>query len=141
MRTLVLLLPLVVTLPVYAQYPGAGRSAPFYSPYGNASGSPSSPTTISEGMLQAHNAVRSRVGVPPLIWSDQLAKVAQEWANHLLATHTFEHRPNDQFGENYTQVVWAKTRAVGCAVAADQSQEVWVCNYAPPGNYVGYRPY
>src|ERR1700739_4686501 len=55
---------------------------------------------ISRAMVQAHNAVHSRVGVPPLIWSDQLAKVAQEWANHLLATHTFTHRPNNKFAEH-----------------------------------------
>jgi pathogenesis-related protein 1 len=134
---------------------------------------------ISGAMVQAHNSVRTQVGVPPLVWSDQLASVAQEWANHLLATRTFTHRPNNQYGENlymirggsaspsevvgywadeakgydirtntctgvcghYTQIVWAKTRAVGCAVAADQYEEVWVCNYDPPGNYVGYRPY
>src|SRR4051794_13779829 len=121
-------------------------------------------------MLDAHNAVRARVGVPPLVWSDQLAEVAQDWANQLVATGGLSHRPNNRYGENiytlsggtvspaqvvdfwaaeargydirsntcrgvcghYTQVVWGKTRAVGCAVAADRRREVWVCNYDPP---------
>jgi hypothetical protein len=44
-------------------------------------------------MLQAmFDAIRARVGVPPLVWSDQLAAVAQEWANHLIATNAFSHR-------------------------------------------------
>ncbi len=42
---------------------------------------------------------------------------------------------------HYTQVVWNATREVGCAVARDPGREVWVCNYDPPGNWVGERPY
>ncbi len=42
---------------------------------------------------------------------------------------------------HYTQVVWRNTRFVGCAVALCANSEVWVCNYSPPGNVVGQRPY
>jgi pathogenesis-related protein 1 len=46
---------------------------------------------------------------------------------------------------HYTQVVWRGTRFVGCGYSTCQSQdftyEVWVCNYDPPGNYVGQTPY
>ena len=42
---------------------------------------------------------------------------------------------------HYTQIVWRDTRRVGCAVAATARSEVWVCNYDPPGNWVGKRPY
>lgn len=42
---------------------------------------------------------------------------------------------------HYTQIVWRATRYVGCAVASDLVREVWVCEYDPPGNIVGYRPY
>ena len=42
---------------------------------------------------------------------------------------------------HYTQVVWRSTTAVGCGMARCGSSEVWVCNYAPPGNWVGKRPY
>ena len=42
---------------------------------------------------------------------------------------------------HYTQVVWRNTRTVGCGMVSCGDSEVWVCNYAPPGNYVGERPY
>lgn len=42
---------------------------------------------------------------------------------------------------HYTQIVWRATRNVGCGVASDPEREIWVCEYDPPGNYVGYRPY
>jgi uncharacterized protein YkwD len=42
---------------------------------------------------------------------------------------------------HYTQIVWRTTKAVGCAVARSRGIEVWVCEYDPPGNYVGQKPY
>lgn len=43
---------------------------------------------------------------------------------------------------HYTQVVWKDSREVGCgyAVCHDGAQ-VWVCNYAPAGNFVSQKPY
>ena len=42
---------------------------------------------------------------------------------------------------HYTQLIWSDTREVGCAAARDSAREVWVCNYDPPGNWIGERPY
>lgn len=42
---------------------------------------------------------------------------------------------------HYTQIVWSTTRAVGCAFATDPRRQVWVCEYYPAGNVIGYRPY
>lgn len=42
---------------------------------------------------------------------------------------------------HYTQVVWKDTLAVGCAVPRCENSEIWVCNYDPPGNWVGEKPY
>jgi pathogenesis-related protein 1 len=44
---------------------------------------------------------------------------------------------------HYTQLVWKATTTVGCAVARceDSRDQVWVCQYQPPGNWVGKRPY
>lgn len=42
---------------------------------------------------------------------------------------------------HYTQIVWRNTKQVGCGMARNNSKEIWVCNYNPPGNYIGQKPY
>ncbi|TXH05709.1 MAG: hypothetical protein E6R07_02550 [Nevskiaceae bacterium] len=42
---------------------------------------------------------------------------------------------------HYTQLVWSRSREVGCGRAHCARGEVWVCEYAPRGNYVGVRPF
>jgi pathogenesis-related protein 1 len=51
---------------------------------------------------------------------------------------------------HYTQVVWRNSSRLGCAVQSCSTNspfmgfpnwEIWVCNYAPPGNVVGQKPY
>jgi len=139
----------------------------------------SAESPIAQDMLTAHNAIRARLKIAPLTWSDKIADQAQQWADKLLTEKQLTHRPNSPYGENlfeisgapgsagqvlnewnseardydyssnkcskvcghYTQVVWAASKQVGCAVARDSKREVWVCNYDPPGNYVGQRPY
>ena len=135
--------------------------------------------SIQREMLEAHNEVREKLGLPPLHWSAKLAGVAYNWAMTLLLNDAFLHRPRNFYGENmyeirggkigarevvanwaaeasdynlrlntcrgkcghYTQIVWRDTREVGCAVARSSFREVWVCNYDPPGNIIGRRPY
>ncbi len=136
-------------------------------------------SAVPRAMLDAHNAVRARTGVPSLAWSTALASKAQHWASTLMARGQFRHRPNTPYGENlfeisgasaspgevvntwasqarnydyrtnscrgvcghYMQVIWSDTKEVGCGVVRGRGREVWVCNYNPPGNVVGLRPY
>jgi hypothetical protein len=67
-------------------------------------------------ILNAHNKYRQEVGVPPLQWSNSLARDAQEWANYLASQGgNLEHSQNTGQGENlwggtagafsYTQMV------------------------------------
>jgi Cysteine-rich secretory protein family len=42
---------------------------------------------------------------------------------------------------HYTQMVWRNTTEVGCAVASAGGNDILVCRYAPPGNYMGEKPF
>ena len=42
---------------------------------------------------------------------------------------------------HYTQVVWRDSQRLGCAMVTCGDSEVWVCNYDPPGNFLGQKPY
>lgn len=49
--------------------------------------------------------------------------------------------PQGEVCGHFTQVVSTYSTHVGCGRARCATAEVWVCNYAPPGNYRGVPPY
>jgi hypothetical protein len=51
-------------------------------------------------LVDAHNQWRARFNSPPLAWDGGLAGIAQDWADQLAASGQFDHRPDNQFGEN-----------------------------------------
>lgn len=63
--------------------------------------------------VSSHNSIRFRVSVPPLTWSDELARYAQQWAKHLLARNRFQHRPDTPYGENLYSVTGARATPAG----------------------------
>ncbi len=67
-------------------------------------------------------------------------EVVHDWATESL---DYDYAGNHCHGVcgHYTQMVWRNTREVGCAEAHNPDREVWVCEYNPPGNYEGQRPY
>jgi uncharacterized protein YkwD len=70
-------------------------------------------------LVAAHNEARARVGVAPLEWSDRLAALSQEWADHLLSRRKFAHRPNSAFGENLFEIT-------GASASPAQVVDAWV---------------
>jgi pathogenesis-related protein 1 len=66
--------------------------------------------------------------------------VVSAWASE---ARNYNYRKNTCSGRcgHYTQIVWRDTKLLGCGVARNRTREVWVCNYEPPGNIVGERPY
>ena len=133
------------------------------------------------GFTAAHNAVRAEAsaGIPDLVWDEEIAGVAQAYAEKLAVDCDFMHS-GGIYGENlaanwgsensaqgvvdgwsseksdynysdnscsgvcghYTQIVWAQSTQLGCGMATcADGGEIWVCNYNPPGNFVGEKPY
>ncbi|AQK75612.1 pathogenesis-related protein PR-1 precursor [Zea mays] len=72
---------------------------------------------------------------------------AQAVAAWLSERPRYDYWTNSCYGGSmcghYTQIMWRSTRRVGCAmVACYGGRGTFItCNYDPPGNYVGLRPY
>lgn len=105
--------------------------------------------------IYEHNKNRGKTGenlyirFPEVGTGDVLLRANQGWYDEK-KDFTYSDRsckPGKMCG-HYTQMVWAKTTAVGCAVvnckngaqgfSAAPSQMV-VCNYSPQGNFVDYH--
>lgn len=67
-------------------------------------------------------------------------QVVNAWAEE---ARNYDIRSNVCYGTcgHYTQIVWRTTQRVGCGVAGGADREIWVCEYDPPGNVAGYRPF
>ncbi|XP_072309643.1 glioma pathogenesis-related protein 1 [Eucyclogobius newberryi] len=91
------------------------------------------------------------VGAPPSHFSVSLA--IGGWVNETrdYSYHTDSCRPGRMCG-HYTQVVWARSNRVGCAVHlcpngiqqtgfSSQPGANFVCNYGPAGNVIGQKPF
>ena len=58
-----------------------------------------------------------------------------------LGTFPRNSRSNDVSRvSHYTQLIWANTNAVGCALERGHDEEFLVCRYKRPGNVIGERP-
>uniref|UniRef100_A0A0K8UYG2 Venom allergen 5.02 n=2 Tax=Bactrocera latifrons TaxID=174628 RepID=A0A0K8UYG2_BACLA len=154
-----------------------------------------------EIILHEHNKLRQLVatgrypGQPgaenmrEIVWDDELAARAQQWANNCEFRHDplrtinrftmgqnlaiiwstapldasdgdFPSRIQSWFNEvqkysfgdawspktgHYSQLVWGETSLVGCGFSeykdSTKYNKLYVCNYGPGGNVVGYNPY
>ena len=72
--------------------------------------------------LNAHNKYRKRHNVPPLELSKDLSDVAQEYANHLARTNTFEHSGDPVYGEN---LYWSWSSDPGWILTGDEPVDSW----------------
>ncbi|MDX8149402.1 CAP family protein [Lentzea sp. BCCO 10_0061] len=55
------------------------------------------PVSTAVGLM---NSYRAKHGVPPFSLDSEVSRTAQEWADHLHTTNSFEHRPDNTYGEN-----------------------------------------
>jgi len=148
----------------------------------------------TKAFVENQNRYRQNVSppaqkMPALIWDDDLAESASQWAQQCQWGHSgtpnvgeniygttsmapmhsfrpveaidswgnekqyYDYKTNScqpgQVCGHYTQMVWADTDKVGCAAQTCptfknfpwKSGTFVVCQYSPPGNYIGQRPY
>ena len=87
-------------------------------------------------------------------WSDRRLASAMDWASENVDyNYAANSCPQNVSCGHYTQMVWASTTQVGCGTTncaintpfnPPQQFPQWtytVCQYSPPGNFVGQRPY
>ncbi|MBU6420278.1 MAG: CAP family protein [Proteobacteria bacterium] len=78
--------------------------------------------------------------------TQSLTQLVQLWGNEE-ANFTDGAFPNISRTGNwmdvghYSQLIWRSTSKVGCGFAEDNGNDVLVCDYSPPGNVMGERPY
>jgi len=111
----------------------------------------------ADGCNYAHNGGRGFRGeniaatAPPN--ARDLGFVVSQWGPAEAKDYDYASNtcaPGKQCG-HYTQIVWRDTLRVGCARRTCQTNspfgssapawDFWVCDYEPPGNFVGQRPY
>ncbi|CAN0908934.1 Basic form of pathogenesis-related protein 1 [Linum grandiflorum] len=81
-----------------------------------------------------------------MMWDPNLAAYAEYYANSRTGDCNIVNS-GGPYGENLAKgssssVVWQNSVRLGCARA--QCSNGWwfvTCNYDPPGNYIGQRPY
>lgn len=76
-------------------------------------------------------------------------QVTNDWASER-ASYNYANNTCSAMCGHYTQIVWRSTTSVGCASAQCTANNpfggtgpwfFWVCDYAPPGNFVRMKPY
>lgn len=86
-----------------------------------------------------------------IVWADgrrEVDKLSAEQVVLSWATQSadYEYTSNscglNKECSDYTQLVWRDSKVVGCGAASCANQDqLWVCNYDPPGNFLNQRPY
>ena len=106
-------------------------------------------TTVQRGNRGENIAATAQSGRPASTIGDAVGLWVSEASDYTYATNSCA---SGKDCGHYTQIVWASTLRAGCATthcttgSPFQSQgltewDFWVCDYEPPGNFVGQKPY
>jgi hypothetical protein len=71
-----------------------------------------------------------------------VADAVQAWASEKKYYRGQTLDPSSWYDSgHYTQIVWKNTKYIGCAKTECGGKIIVVCNYDPPGNVLGQKPY
>lgn len=86
---------------------------------------------FQKSLLTRHNELRAKHGVPPLMWSAAVEKVAQDWANTIARADNMRHRQPNKYGEN---IFWISGgEPTGASVADSWYDEIKDYHFDRPG--------
>jgi uncharacterized protein YkwD len=80
--------------------PAAPSNTTAAAPAAPSNTTAAAPADFVNTILAIHNRERAAVGVPPLVWNDQLAAGAKSWAEHLATIDEGVHSTDMSYGEN-----------------------------------------
>lgn len=80
---------------------------------------------FTDEMLHAHNEYRARHQAPPLKHSKDLSEFAQKWANHLVASNSFQHSTCDLKGERLGENIAMKWSSQPDAYTGQEATDQW----------------
>jgi len=108
-------------------------------------------SALARGARFSHMLDHSRTGPGENLWAGTRGYYApqamvQRWADEKRNFRPGVFPDNSRTGNvadvgHYTQMVWRTTRDIGCARAASASEDILVCFYTQPGNFLGERPF
>lgn len=95
---------------------------------------------VAHEFLEAHNRVRAKYGVPPLRWSNKLARYARRWSSMRRFDCVMMHSPASPYGEN---IFWGSGRDWRAADAvsswaSESSYFNWRSQACHPGQVCGH---
>ncbi|KAF9135351.1 hypothetical protein BGW39_003458 [Mortierella sp. 14UC] len=103
-----------------------------------------------KSILDAHNTFRARHGAPAVIWNADAAN-GGKYGENLAAGHKnfttaiqgwYDEVNKYNFNKpgfgsgtgHFTQVVWKRTKTIGCVRRTCPKWTMYICEYDPPGN-------
>lgn len=88
----------------------SGAPAVIITPRPDTDPPPRRTSTLQREMVSAHNEIRIKWGMKPLVWNAQLAADAQEYADSLARTGTFKHADQSQWSIRQSENLWKGTK-------------------------------
>ena len=102
-----------------------------------------SPTVAAQAQSWANQCVFQHSGSPygENIWMGTAgfftpSQVVGSWYSEV-ASYNFANPGTSPSAGHFSQIVWKSTTELGCGKVTCQGSDLWVCNYAPAGNFVG----
>lgn len=104
-------------------------------------------TYVGENVAAGSPATLADATNPSVVSADLESALNNWWNEKASYDYASNTCATGQVCGHFTQVAWASTRSVGCAVVMCQPHAVLgnaysvVCEFGPGGNYIGERPY